>query len=69
MWEQRLIVESVYVGFVGNKVDLDSRVGDGWGEAGGKLMEEFYRQVFVCRDGDDGDHSYDIGDWHQTIII
>ena len=50
-------------------MDLDSRVGDGWGEAGGKLMEEFYRQVFVCRDGDDGDHSYDIGDWHQTIII
>ena len=62
-------MKSVHVCFVGNRVDLNSRVGDGGGEAGGKLMEEFYRQVFVCRDGDDGDHSYDIGDWHQTIII
>ena len=62
-------MESVHVGFVGNRVYLDCRVGDGGGEAGGKLMKEYCRQVFVCRDGGDGDHSYDIGDWHQTIII
>ena len=49
-------MKSVHVCFVGNRVDLNSRVGDGGGEAGGKLMEEYCRQMCVCHDGDDGVH-------------
>ena len=40
-------MESVHVCFLGNRVDLDCRVGDGGGEAGGKLMEEYCRQMCV----------------------
>ena len=49
-------MKSVHVCFAGNRVDLNSRVGDGGGEAGGKLMEEYCRQMCVCHDGDDGVH-------------
>ena len=40
-------MKSVHVCFVGITVDLNSRVGDGGGEAGGKLMEEYCRQMCV----------------------
>ena len=47
MWGERSIVEIVHVCFLGNRVHLDCRVGDGWGEAGGKLMEKYCRQMCV----------------------
>ena len=53
----------------GNRVDLDCRVGDGGGEAGGKLMEEYCRQVCVCHDRDDGDHCVRYLGMAQPIII
>ena len=62
-------MESVHVCFLGNRVDLDCRVGDGGGEAGGKLMKEYCRQVFIYRDGEDGDHCIRYLGMAQPIII